>query len=108
MLENPINETPYTFDTAWSQPVTTNGRLVVYSLTVTSQGPSYEVPEDCLSEDTTPIVFNITANQTNHEFTEGRPYHTYGVSVKAATSRGFGVDSDVKYITTRRIGRRDN
>lgn len=103
-LEDPSNETPYSFEVSWAQPTITNGRLVGYTLTVASQGPSYVIPADCPPEETTPLVFNINPNQTNHEFVEGRPYHTYGITVKAATSRGFGMESDVKYITTQRTG----
>lgn len=104
-LNDPSNETPYSFDISWVQPNTTNGRLITYSVTVTDQGPSYEVPENCPSEDTTPLVFNINANYTTHEFVEARPYHAYSINVKAATSRGFGVESEDKYVTTKRTGR---
>lgn len=106
-LNAPFNITPNSFDISWSEPEFTNGRLVVYTLTVTPHGPSYDVPENCsLVEDSTLKQFNISASQTSHQFTEAMPYHTYDVIVKAATSRGFSVESNEQYITTERTGGR--
>lgn len=99
-----ISDTPYSFTISWSQPNTTNGRLLSYNATMTFQGPLYEVPESCLSNDTPPLVFNINANQTTYEFAEARPYHVYNINVKASTSRGFGTESEQKNVTTKRTG----
>lgn len=60
------------------------------------------MPENCSTENTTPLVFNINATYTTYEFVEAQPYHAYSVKIKAATSRGFGVESDEKNITTQK------
>lgn len=107
LLNAPFDTTTNSFEISWSEPEFTNGRLVVYTLTVTPHGPTYDVPENCsLLEDSTPKLFNISASETSYQFTEAMPYHSYSANVKAATLRGFSLESDEQYITTERTGER--
>lgn len=104
LLNEPFNSTSDSFGISWSEPDVTNGRLIAYTLTVVRHGASYSVPDDCPLEETTPKVFEISADENYYRFTEAMPYHIYSVSVKANTSRGFGVESNERDITTERIG----
>lgn len=103
-LEDAVDNAAYSFEVVWQAPSVTNGELVAYNLTVEPRGPAYVVSQNCSVEELPPQVLTLEASQTNYKFEDARPYHAYAVYIQAATSRGYGVESVEKIITTEPTG----
>lgn len=83
----------------WSEPVTKNGKLQNYSVAVQSHGPLYPVSSEC-ELDLSLHTYEWSADTTSLNFTLARPYYNYTVTVSAATSAGYGAESDKEIVNT--------
>lgn len=97
---NEIQQTGSTyFYFTWFEPITKNGKLEDYNISITSQGPLYPVSEEC-NVDTALYSYVSSADSTEFNFTEAKPYYNYLISVAAATSAGYGASSDPYFVNT--------
>lgn len=83
----------------WAEPGIKNGEIRNYSITIQSYGPLYTVDEDCVV-DTETYTFWQSPDETWYNFTEAKPYYNYSVIIAAATSIGYGGDSNIEFVQT--------
>lgn len=87
------------FTFTWFEPAVKNGKLQNYNISIQPHGPLYAISEKC-SVDTTLRSYIHPADSTAFTFTEAKPYYNYTITVSAATSIGYGAESDENFATT--------
>lgn len=87
------------FYITWSEPNIKNGELKNYSIKIQSHGPLYPVDDGC-AIDTETYTDLQQADLTSYNFTQAKPSYNYSITIAAATSIGYGRDSNEEFVYT--------
>lgn len=82
----------------WDRPEHENGEIVLYRLTVTSSGPSYNPPDGCGSIEYETVLYNHTVDPQMRTYTfQVRSNFNYTVVLLAKTRTGEGPANELHF-----------